>query len=82
MIKIPYVIAKRIVLNQMHPVAAWREYYGMSQQMLAEYSRLRIEEIIQIENSNQHLQADYLKSLSEVFGIYPQVLNIRYNSYN
>lgn len=79
MITIPQPIAKMIVLDQMHPVAAWRQYYGMSKDTLANYLQTRTDEVTQIETSNQHLRPDNLNKLCKVFNIYPQALTIRYN---
>lgn len=82
MMTIPHEIARKIVMNQVHPVTAWRQYFRMSKSMLANYLQLREDEITKIESSNQHLQPANLKKLSDAFGIYPEALNIRYNSFN
>lgn len=81
MITIPYRIAKMIVLDKIHPVAAWRNYYGLSQQALAQSLGMSEQEISRLEKSNNHLMDETLNKISRTFGIVPDALKIRYNSY-
>lgn len=82
MITIPTVVARMITFNQFHPVRAWRSYFNLSESMLAEKLGISEEMLYQIETSNLHLDKEVLRKLSEVFGVKPDGLNIRYNNNN
>ena len=75
---IPYQVAKWIVLEKIHPVTAWRHYCNISKESLSVIANLSIVEIEKIEKSNLHLKENFLKKLSEAFGVYTEALNIRY----
>lgn len=81
MITLPYRVARMITLDNMHPVTAWRHYYGLSLKVLAEEAGVSEQALLLIEKSNQHLMHGTLVKLSAIFGIMPEALSIRHRSY-
>lgn len=81
MLNVPISVARMVIQNGIHPVAAWRNFYGISVEALAQHMQCPVFEIKQIETSNKHLEANTLKKLASVFGVYPEALNVRYHHY-
>jgi len=79
MLTLPYRVALMITLDNVHPVAAWRSYYGISRKLLAEHVGISEYEVADIEKSNKHLKQETLCKLANLFGIKPESLNIRYH---
>lgn len=77
MTTLPYSVARMITFDNMHPVTAWRYYYGMTRLQLAEYTNMSEQDVAMIENTNHHLMTNTLEKLSRVFGVVPEALNIR-----
>lgn len=78
MLTLPYQIALMITMNNTHPVTAWRNYYGMTQKILADSIGISEYEVQEIEQSNKHLKQENMAKLAHVFGIQEESLNIRY----
>jgi DNA-binding XRE family transcriptional regulator len=79
--QLPNLVARMIYFNNYHPVRAWRHYYSVSQELLAEAMGLPQKTIIELESSNLHLHPDYTHKLQTVFGLVRQAIYIRYNSF-
>ena len=80
-ISVPFEIASMVILNQIHPVAAWRNYYGASQAELAALLCMTEMEVKQLETTNQHLKSENITKLCRVFNIVPEALAIRHLTY-
>lgn len=78
MMTIPDQVAKWILLDKIHPVAAWRYYYAVSQEDLAQVTQLSLEQIKKLEQSNDHLKDNLLVILARAFGVRLQALKFRY----
>ena len=77
---VPDNIARMVVLNHIHPVRAWRDYYHLSKKTLAHLIGMSEYDIEKIESSNLHLKPAIMKKLISVFHISPDMIKIRYHN--
>lgn len=78
--RLPVKVARDILFNKVHPVTAWRYYYGISKEQLALTLAISEFKIDQIENSNLHLDPYWSSQLCKVFNLNESALSIRYIS--
>ena len=63
----PYEVAYLINCIKLHPVTAWRTYFGWSIDILAEKLDAGADQISQLESSNHHLKKRMDVKISKSF---------------
>lgn len=82
MMTIPSEVARKIFFDKVHPITAWRNYFNISKEILAEITGLSMTRIDKLEKSNEHLKTNMLVILARAFDVHLQALNFRYSHFS
>ena len=79
-ITIPVQVARAMMLGY-HPLRAWRDYFQIDVAELSKVLEISECQLLEIENSNQHLHQELLTKLARLFGLHQAALAVRYISH-
>ncbi|MBB71007.1 MAG: hypothetical protein CMF50_01250 [Legionellales bacterium] len=80
-VSLPDEVARAILYSHQHPIAAWRTFYGLSEDYLCQELGIGIDTLRKLESSNLHRHPAWLSQLKEIFGVVPEAIDIEYNNY-
>ncbi len=66
---IPHAVVKRIAVDEVHPIRAWREYLELEQSAIAEKAGMKQPSLARIEKGNSKPQQATLQRLADAMGL-------------